>query len=213
MINALLDLYETTFNIKYFNRAIELNTILLNEFWDHQNGGFYFTSVKSEKLIARQKEVYDGAIPSGNSIALLNLLRLARFTSNTDYETKAAELINYFSSYISKSPSAFSMFMCGLDFQFSSSTEIVIISEKEDEILKSGLCLIRSIYNPNKVLILKSDHKSKEFLKLFRFTTDMKLKNNKTTFYVCQNYACNQPVDSLKELKELLSVNENFADK
>ena len=125
MINASLDLYETTFNIKYFNRAIELDTILLNEFWDHQNGGFYFTSVKSEKLIARQKEVYDGAIPSGNSVALLNLLRLARFTSNTDYETKAAELINYFSSYISKSPSAFSMFMCGLDFQFSSSTEIV----------------------------------------------------------------------------------------
>ncbi|MCK7525434.1 MAG: hypothetical protein MZV64_51425 [Ignavibacteriales bacterium] len=131
MINALIDLYETTFEIKYLKRAIELNEILMKEFWDEQNGGFYFTSSKSEELIARQKDVYDGAVPSGNSVALLNLIRLSRFTANIYFEKRASLLVKYFSGYISKSPSAFCMFMCGLDFLFSSSTEIVIVSRKE----------------------------------------------------------------------------------
>ena len=92
MINASIDLYETTFETKYLKRAIELNEILVKEFWDKQNDGFYFTSSKSEKLIARQKEVYDGAIPSGNSVALLNLIRLARYTADVSFEKKAVEL-------------------------------------------------------------------------------------------------------------------------
>ena len=130
MINALIDLYETTFEIKFLKRAIELNEILMKEFWDEQNGGFYFTSSKSEELIARQKDVYDGAVPSGNSVALLNLIRLSRFTANIYFEKKASLLVKYFSGYISKSPSVFCMFMCGLDFLFSSSTEIVIVLKR-----------------------------------------------------------------------------------
>ena len=161
MINALIDLYETTFEIKYLKRAIELNEILMKEFWDEQNGGFYFTSSKSEELIARQKDVYDGAVPSGNSVALLNLIRLSRFTANIYFEKKASLLVKYFSGYISKSPSAFCMFMCGLDFLFSSSTEIVIVSKKKDDEAIQGINLIRNIFNPNKIVILKSNDISK----------------------------------------------------
>ena len=206
MINALIDLYETTFEIKYLRRATELKEILIKEFWDEKSGGFYFTSSKNEELITRQKDVYDGAIPSGNSIALLNLIRLARFTAEVRFEKKASELVKYFSGYISESPSAFSMFMCGLDFLFSSSTEIVIVADRNDNDIINGLTLVRSIYNPNKVVILKTDTEDQNFKELFPFTNDMKMKDSYTTFFVCRDYACNQPVNSITELEKLLTI-------
>jgi uncharacterized protein len=204
MINALIDLYETTFEIKFLKRAVDLNEILMKEFWDDQHGGFYFTSSKSEVLIARQKDVYDGAVPSGNSVALLNLLRLSRFTANIYFEKKASVLIKYFSGFVSRSPSAFCMFMCGLDLLFSTSMEIVIVSEKKDSIVTEGLSLIRNIFNPNKVIILKTDNLYKDFAELLSITKDMKMKDNSTTFYVCRDYACNQPVNSITELEKFL---------
>jgi hypothetical protein len=204
LINALIDLYETTFEIKYLKRAIELNDILMKEFWDEQNGGFYFTSSKSEELIARQKDVYDGAIPSGNSVALLNLVRLSRFTSNIYFEKKASVLVKSFSGYVSKSPSAFCMFMCGLDFLFSSSIEIVIVSDHKDNLATEGINLIRNVFNPNKVVILKSDNTTKDFSELISLINNMKMKNKIATFYVCRNYSCNQPVNSVNELEKLI---------
>ncbi|MCU0343672.1 MAG: thioredoxin domain-containing protein [Ignavibacterium sp.] len=201
--NALIDLYESTFKVKYLKRAIDLNEILMREFWDDKSGGFYFTSSSSEELITRQKEVYDGAIPSGNSIALLNLIRLSRFTANTYFENKASVLVRYFSGYISRSPSAFCMFMCGLDFLFSPSTEIVVISDKKDELTSGGLRLIRNIFNPNKIVILKftSDN---DVSGLLSFTNDMKMKDNIATFFVCRDYSCNQPVNTIADLEKLL---------
>ncbi|MEO8231707.1 MAG: thioredoxin domain-containing protein [Ignavibacteriota bacterium] len=204
MINALIDLYETTFEIKYLKQAVELNKILLEDFWDQYNGGFYFTSSTSEKLITRQKDVYDGAIPSGNSIALLNLIKLSRFTSDIKFENTAAELVKYFSGYISNSPSAFCMFMSGLDFLFSQSTEIVIVSGQKDNLAIKAIELIRNIYNPNKIVILKPDENRKDFAELLSFTKDMILKENNTTFYVCRDYKCNQPVNTIEELEKLL---------
>ncbi len=204
MINASIDLYETTFEIDYLKRAIKLNDILMKEFWDEQNGGFYFTSSTSEELIARQKDVYDGAVPSGNSVALLNLIRLSRFTSNIYFEKKAYVMVKYFSGYVSKSPSAFCMFMCGLDFLFSASTEVVIVSDHKDNHAIKGINLIRSVFNPNKVVILKSDNTTTDYSELLSFTNFMKMKDNNTTFYVCRDYTCNQPVNSLIELEKLL---------
>ena len=204
LINSLIDLYETTFEIKYLKRAIELNEILIKEFWDEHNGGFYFTSNKSEKLLTRQKDVYDGAIPSGNSIALFSLIKLARLTANTDLENKASELVKYFSAQILRSPSAFTMFMCGLDFLYSVSTEIIIVSETTDNSFINGIDFIRNFFNPNKVLLVKNDNNSIELARAFPFTADMKLKNNKTTFYVCRNFICNKPVNSVEEFQKLM---------
>ncbi|MBP1683002.1 MAG: hypothetical protein H6Q27_566, partial [Ignavibacteriaceae bacterium] len=129
---------------------------------------------------------------------------LSRFTANIYFEKKAWLLVKYFSGYISKSPSAFCMFMCGLDFLFSSSTEIVIVSKKKDDEAIQGINLIRNIFNPNKIVILKSSDNQNEFGELLSFTKDMKMKDNNTTFYVCRDYSCNQPVNSIKELQKLL---------
>jgi uncharacterized protein YyaL (SSP411 family) len=96
------------------------------------------------------------------------------------------------------------MFLCGLDFLFSSSTEIVIVSEKQNNLVSEAVNLIRSIFNPNKVVILKSDNINKDFIELLSFTKDMKMKDNNPTFFVCRDYACNQPVNTLNELKKSL---------
>ena len=98
------------------------------------------------------------------------------------------------------------MFMCGLDFLFSSSTEIVIVADRNDNDIINGLTLVRSIYNPNKVVILKTDTEVQNFKELFPFTNDMKMKDNYTTFFVCRDYACNQPVNSITELEKLLTI-------
>jgi uncharacterized protein YyaL (SSP411 family) len=185
-------------------RAIDLNEILIKEFWDNENGGFFFTSLQGEDLIARQKEIYDGAIPSGNSIALLNLIRLSRFTGSSDYEQKASRLINYFAGSIIKSPSLFTQLLIGLDFYFGPSTEIVISYKQADIKMTEAVKFIMSIFKPNKILILNSTDQNKEITKIIPFIKDMNLINNKTTFYVCEKYACNQPVNDLKSLKQLL---------
>lgn len=204
LINACLDLYEATFEIKYLKRALQLNKILFNEFWDEKNGGFFFSSNLSEKLITRQKEVYDGAIPSGNSIALLNLIRLARITGKIDFENQSQKLIKYFSGYISHSPSAFSMFMYGLSVYFTPSVEVVIICKQMDKTVLKTLQIIKQSSKNIKTILIKTDNNTTELDLLIPFTSGMKMMNNNPTFYVCNNFVCNKPTNSLNELKELL---------
>ena len=90
LIQGLLELYETTFDVDYLKSALNLNEYLLKHFWDGKNAGFFFIADNGEDLLIRQKELYDGAIPSGNSIAMLNLLRLGRITADYDLEQKAS---------------------------------------------------------------------------------------------------------------------------
>lgn len=206
MINALIDLYETTFEIKYLKQAMQLNDILIKDFWDDKNGGFYFTSTEVENLLIRQKEIYDGAIPSGNSMALLNLLRLSRLTGNTIYEQRASELIDYFSSNIIKSPSVFSQFLIGLYFYFGSSEEIVISCDEIDGMVKKSLKYLQSIFKPNKTILLNISKQSKEINNFIPFVKDMKALNGNSTFYVCKNFICNQPVTTFEQFKKLVNI-------
>ena len=205
MVNGAIDLYETTFEIKYLKKAIELNNILLKEFWDDENGGFYFTSIKNEKLLIRQKEIFDGAIPSGNSVALLNLVKLSRFTGKTDYEEKATKLIDCFSNNIVKSPSVFSQFLTGLDFYFGPAKEIVISCTEENELVKNAIKHFRSFFFPNKIILLNKVVNNQEQQLLAPFIKDMAMLNSKATFYVCENFVCNKPVNTLDELKNLVN--------
>jgi uncharacterized protein YyaL (SSP411 family) len=113
---GLIELYEATFMAGYLKAAIELNNILIKNFWDETEGGFYFTAVDAEALPARNKEVYDGAVPSGNSVAAYNLLRLGRITADTSLEEKAAKIVRVFSKSVVQAPSAYTQLMCAIDF-------------------------------------------------------------------------------------------------
>ncbi|MDI9597497.1 MAG: thioredoxin domain-containing protein, partial [Atribacterota bacterium] len=111
LIWGLLELYKATFSNEYLQKALDLNKVLFLDFWDEKNGGFYFTSANNEQLLIRQKEVYDGAIPSGNSVAFCNLLKLADFTGNKQFKQRAYQLLKAFSPMVEQNPSAYAYFL------------------------------------------------------------------------------------------------------
>jgi uncharacterized protein YyaL (SSP411 family) len=205
LISAMLDVYEATFNNKYLVNAVELNEELIKHFWDEKDGGFFFTPDYAEKLIIRSKEIYDGAIPSGNSIALLNLIRLARITGNYSYENKVFKTINVFSRNIFSTPSAYTQTLTALDFVYGPSYEVVICGGKEDDDTKELLQTLNNYFIPDKVVVLNAsdDYKIKE---IAPFVQNQVQLQNKATAYICVNNTCKQPVTSKKELKKLLGV-------
>ncbi len=202
MVSALIDVYETTFDISLLKTAIELNDHMFTHFYDYTNGGFYFTPDYGEELITRSKEIYDGAIPSGNSAAIQNLLKLGRITGNTDYEDKANETARYFSGQINSMPSAFAGFLSGLIMGYRNSFEIVVAGNMEDQSTKEILEYFGRSFIPNKVILLKTG--GKEITEIAPFTEQMTQQGKTAAVYICRHYACEMPITSIDEIKKLL---------
>jgi len=205
LIWGLLELYESTFDIEYLKSALLLQNQLDKGFWDDNNGGYYFTSNDAEELITRQKEIYDGAIPSGNSVAGLNLLKIARITGNVDYEEKAAILGKAFSETIERGPMAYTLFMTGLDFGLGPSYEVVIVGDSEAEDTKAMLAALKKTYSPNKVVLLRGTEKDSEITAIAEFTKGQTTIEGKATAYVCLNHVCNLPTTDVNKMLELLT--------
>ncbi|MDZ7689974.1 MAG: hypothetical protein U5K69_02270 [Balneolaceae bacterium] len=149
MIWGLLELYEATFNTDYLRRARRLNDIFLDRFWDDENGAFYFTSHESKQLIGRKKEAYDGAIPSGNSVAMMNLLRLGRITGQPELEEKANNTGRLYTEQLEQAPSGFGQMLQGILFELGTTYEIVIAGKKESADTKKLLKELHShLYSP-----------------------------------------------------------------
>ena len=193
LIWGLLELYESTFEKKYLENAVELNKYILNNMWDQGSGAFFYTSSRnSEKLILRQKEIYDGAIPSGNSVSMLNLLKLWKHTALEDFENYALKIAPVFADDINHSPVSFSFLLCALDYYFGPSCEIVVVGDKDSEDTKTMLSALRNEFIPNKVLILNPEGKT------------FSMVNDRATVYVCQNFTCKNPVTDVQDLITML---------
>lgn len=208
LIWGLLELYETTFEVGYLQTALELNGDLIQHFWDDSNGGFYFTADDGERLLVRQKEVYDGAVPSGNSVMMLNLLRLGRITANSDFEEKAARIGRAFSGNVKHLPWAYTQLMVAVDFAVGSSYEVVIAGDSQGDDAREMLKAIRRRFIPDKVVILRPTEQESSgidqiapFTKYYQSSVD-----GKATAYVCVNYNCKLPTTDISEMLELLNV-------
>lgn len=202
---GLLELYEATFDPAWLKSAIELNQYLIAHYWDNQRGGFYFTSDKGEELITRTKEIYDGAVPSGNSVAMSNLLRLGRITANTDFEKKAAQIAKTFSESVRMAPSAHTMLMQALDFAIGPSYEIVIAGNPEADDTKKMIQALGQHFLPNKIVLMRPlDSENPEISSIAEFTKYQKAVNDKATAYVCVKYACKNPTTDPARMLELL---------
>ncbi len=207
MIWGLRELYEACFDVQYLRTALDLNQYLLAHFWDDQSGGFFFTADNAEDLLVRRKELYDGAIPSGNSVAMLNLLCLARMTANTDLEQKAEMLSRAFSGNISEAPSAHTQMMVAVDFALGPSYEIVIAGNSDSPGTQEMLAAIRKRFLPNKVVLLRpEDPHADEILSIAPYTRNQTGMEGKTTAYVCQNFVCNQPTTDIKQMLKFLGL-------
>ncbi|MBN1473097.1 MAG: thioredoxin domain-containing protein, partial [Syntrophaceae bacterium] len=203
---GLLELYEAAWQTKYLEKALALNRQMLDLFWDEKDGGLYFTPSDAEDILGRQKEAQDGAIPSGNSVAMLNILRLARMTADAELERKAEQIERAFSERIAQYPTAYTQFLVGLDFASGPSYEIIIAGDSENEETKQMIKALRQIYLPNKVvLLLPFAAKEKKILNIAPFLKDFSSADSKARAYVCNNYSCQKPAESVEELTKLLS--------
>ena len=156
-------------------------------------------------MISREKEIYDGAVPSGNSVALLNLLRLGKITGEAAWSEKADQLLRNFSATISGYPMAYTQLLIALDWVVGPSQEIVIAGDPDHPVSREMVRLVREAFLPNKILLFKSTGPEGEALnRVAAFAESMVPAAEKPTAYVCEQYACRQPVQEAEALRKSL---------
>jgi uncharacterized protein len=200
-IQALIDLYEATFEIRWLKEADDLNRRMIDQFWDERNVGFFFTGKKNESLIARSKNPYDNAIPSANSIAVFNLIRLGYLTGEESLKQKAEQTLHLFYNFLDQHPSGFTQMLSGLSF-FLNPEEIGIIGSKNDLKTKSMLKEIYLAYLPNKILSFRDPQEPIEG-NWFPFLMEKGIHEAPTVF-VCKEFTCLPPVKNEEELRKIL---------
>jgi uncharacterized protein YyaL (SSP411 family) len=199
LIWGLLELYEATFQVEYLNVALELKADMLDRFWDVTDSGFFFTSVESESLPVRTKELYDGAVPSGNSVAALNLLRLGRITADRTLEEKAMRLHQAFAGTVNRSPSAYTYFLSTLDFALGPSCEVVITGLAGADDTQAMLTALRRSYYPNRVVLFRPES-DPAITRLAPYTAELVSLDGRATAYVCRRYACQAPTTDIETM-------------
>jgi hypothetical protein len=203
---GLLELYETIFDVRYLAEAARLQDDMSGIFGD-PDGGFYYTGSDGEQMIvAGEKEIYDGALPSSNSVAAMNLLRLGRMTGNLEFEKRADSLMTSFSGRVSTLPAAYTQFMQALDFAIGPTREILIAGDFSSPGTRQMIETAHRVYSPNRVLMLKEGGKRGEDLtKIAPFTGSIPAGGNGPSAYVCENFSCRSPVVSASELASVLT--------
>ncbi len=197
LIDALISLYEATFDPRWIRDAEELAEAMIAKFWDPQDKGFFFTSADHESLIHRPKEFYDSAIPSGNSAAAFAMLRLWKLTGNEHWPQYSAALMERVAGLLARHPSSFPHLLCALDFFLGQPKEIAIIGNPADARTKELLHEVFHIYLPNKVVACGTG--GDPFL-----LKDRSQVKGLATAYICQNFTCSMPVTSPKSLADRL---------
>jgi len=204
---GLIELYHATFKTQYLETAMEFTETLLGKFWDRNNDGFFFTSEESEELLQRQMDAYDGAIPSGNSIAMYNLIRLGRMIGKPEYEEKSARIGARFSEIISRSMGGFSMLLSALDYAIGPTHEVVIAGDPEKEDTKRMIAVLDEYYLPNVTTLLRGTEEQKIRLsEIAAYTKYHESIKGKATAYVCVEQNCRLPTTVVQKILELLDI-------
>ncbi len=206
LIWGLIELYQATFEPGHLSWASHLSEDLIRGFWDEDNGGFFFTSPDLHRdFPLRRKEVYDGALPSGNSVMASNLLRLGRLLGRPEFEARAGRLVDAFSGKITQYPAAYTQFLCGLDFALGPSREVVIAGRTGAPDTLAMLDVLRKMFLPHAVVLFRpTEEDEPEIVKLAPFTAGMRALDDKATAYVCSNYRCARPTAEPDKLRSLL---------
>jgi len=207
LIWGLLELYGASFEVGFLSWAAGLTEDVIRGFWDEKAGGFFFTSADHhEDLPLRRKELYDGALPSGNSVMVSNLLRLGRLLGRPDLEAKAGRIIEVFSGKISQYPAAYTQLLCGLDFALGPGREVVVVGRMDAPDTRALFDVLRKEFIPNTVVLFRpSEESDPEIVKLAPFAAEMRSLGDKATAYVCSNYRCERPTTEPAGLRSLLT--------
>ncbi len=206
MAGALTDLYEATFDLQWLEAADLLTGRMVTDFWDDENGGFFFTSASHKNLLARTKPYYDGAVPSGNSTATSVLLRLSELLGDAGYGQKAEEVLASARDLMLAQPAGYLNLLCAADFFLYPTREIAIAGKRRSGDTQRLLEVIHSRFIPNKVLALvepgiPGSAAVEDRIPLLRHKG---MSSGKATVYVCRNHKCKLPVTDKAALIEVL---------
>jgi uncharacterized protein YyaL (SSP411 family) len=206
MVWGFIELYEASYKTQYLKQAIALNEHLLVRFWDEEEGGFFMTPDDTKEHIIRPKLLYDGAIPSGNSVSALNLLRLSRITGNSRLQEQALAIEKAFSARLKSSPSSYAHMMSALVFRMSLPVEVVIAGDPGSEDTISMIRALNALYMPGAVVLLRPDEEIPEISSIADFTKELKALDGKATAYICREYRCSLPTTDVDEMLSILNT-------
>ena len=197
LVWGLLEIYETSFEKAYLQTAVELTNTMISRFWDDKEGGFYSTAKGADNVVPRRKEVYDGALPSGNSVALLNLLRLSLLNGDAKYKELASQVIRVFSDKVKRAPAAHTYMLVGVDFAVGPTSTVILIGDSKEDSMQRMLGALKMRYLTNTVVSMRSPGK---------VGLGYEKIDDKATAYVCSEHKCMPPTNEPEKMLEFLGV-------
>lgn len=204
-IQGLLDLYEASFQIEWLEKAIKLMEDQIILFYDNDCGGFFETSGTDSTILVRMKEAHDNAEPSGNSISVLNLLRLSQIIGSMRYHTMAMKSLACFGENIEKNPQAYLQFLVALDFSLSKPMQIVLAGNRMHPMVCEMIDEIHRRFLPNKIMLFADASEGQEFLSRFvPFFGKLTTVRGKQMVYICENYTCELPTSDVRTMIQIL---------
>lgn len=203
LLMAQLELYEATFDIRYLKDARKNAYEMIELFWDTEVGGFFFYGTDAKQLIARPKETYDGAIPSGNSVATYAMIRLERMLDDERLRTVLKKQLNFMAGIVKNNPSLYAFALCAFMVELHPMKKLVCVSWGEDEVPQIHH-EIQKKYNPNLVVLLKTMANEDELEELAEYTKDFRMSDGQSTFYLCNENACLPPITRVDHINSIL---------
>lgn len=204
LIWGLIELYESTFDPQYLQKVIKLNDDLIKYFYDKEHGGLFLYGIDGESLISRPKELYDGVMPSANSVSTMNWLKLFNLTGNKDFKEYAIKQFEIFGDIINNNPTTCLYFLSSYLFATSKTKEIVIVGDNNNEDTNKMINIINSKYNPYITVLLKDDKNVDLLQQIVPFVASYVKKDNKTTAYICSDKTCSKPITNINDFQLIL---------
>jgi uncharacterized protein len=195
---GLVELYQARFEVRDLAAALELTRELRAHFEDRENGGFFTSADDAEELLFRHKDAYDGALPSGNSVAAWNLLRLARLTGEAELEEAARRTLAAFGT-AARAPAGHTLWLLALDCALNPSFEVVIAGDPAAADTRAMLRAFQARFLPHLVLLQRPEGDAPPIVALAPFTLDQRSRGGKATAYVCRNQACRAPTTDVAQ--------------
>jgi uncharacterized protein YyaL (SSP411 family) len=206
-IQGLLDLYEASFQIEWIQKAIKLMDYQIASFYDQDRGGFFDSPGTDPTILIQMKEAHDGAEPSGNSISILNLLRLSQIIGNVRYQEMALQSLACFGEYIEKTPQAVPQFLAAADFSLAKPVQIIFSGNRKHPLIREMVDELHSRFLPNKIVLFADGAEGQEFLsRQVPFFENLKAVGGKQTAYICENYTCQLPTSDVETMMEILDT-------
>ena len=202
LIDGLTRLYEATGQPRWIESAIALAQIMIENFADPEQGGFYFTGNRHEVLIARQKDVHDNATPSGNGMAATALIRLGALTGSEELSQIGRAALTSVNAVLERQPTAAGQSLIALDFLLGSPREFAVIAGADPTEFKAVLEAIATPFRPHKVVVPATTEQANTLATHLPLLANRTVRDGRTTTYICEHFTCQEPLVGLQQVEE-----------